>query len=336
MNLLQMIGNALRYGGGVAILSWRPDPVVFFCLQAVVAGFQTLLTRQILRAKISGGPASCPTFKIVHLQRLWRFSAGMALTALSGLMVGNVDRIALSKLVSTVELGKYAVAFTATGLVQMGIQPFYRAYFPRFAELISQGDPRRLREEYFRGCRLMATVIIPLGIVGWVFAFQIFKAWLGKTDPTIIWAFRWLLLGITCAGLMWLPAAFQQAHGWTRLHVAMMTGALLVGTPLMLWTIRVFGSPGAALVWVLHGVSDLTLGLWLMHRRLLLRDYLPWFLHVILPPLVLSVLVVGISWWAMPTGLGRWACLGWFCATGLTIVVATLSLNLGRHYDFHQ
>ncbi len=84
----------------------------------------------------------------------------------------------------------------------------------------------------------MAVVIIPLGIIGWMFAPHIFLAWLGKYDETIIDVFRWLLVGITCAGLMWLPAAFQQAHGWTRLHVSMIAGALVLGVPAMVWSIK--------------------------------------------------------------------------------------------------
>src|SRR5439155_1003263 len=83
-------------------------------------------------------------------------------------------------------------------------------------------------------------------------------------------------IGITCAGLMWLPAAFQQAHGWTRLHASMIAGALVVGAPIMVWAIRTVGTVGATTIWVLHGVSIITMGLWLMHRRLLIGEMVTW------------------------------------------------------------
>src|SRR5207249_2572922 len=201
----------------------------------------------------------------------------MALTSFSAVLLANIDRIALSKMVSTAELGKYAVAFTATGLLQLGIQPFYRAFFPRYAELVASGDAKRLQDEYFRSSRLAAVVIIPCAVVAGLFAPYLFDAWLGKHDETIVDVFRWLLIGITTSGLMWLPAAFQQAHGWTRLHVVMMLSALLLGAPLMVWAIYSYGVVGATAVWVLHGVSDITLGLWFMHRRLLIGQLLDWY-----------------------------------------------------------
>src|SRR2546422_1800849 len=184
-------------------------------------------------------------------------------------LMANADRIALSRLLPTAELGKYSIAFAATGLIQLGIQPFYRAFFPRYAELVSAGNAGLLRAVYFRSCRLMAFAIIPLGIIGWTFAPQLLTSWLGRHDETVTVVFRWLLIGITCSGLMWLPAAFQQAHGRTRLHASMIAGALVLGAPIMVWAIRTLGTVGATTVWVLHGMSGITLELWLMHRRLL-------------------------------------------------------------------
>ena len=243
MNFLQMVGNSLRYGGGVAILFWRPDPLWFFGMQACVAGIQTIATRVVLWRMISveGIRQSPPVFQLVLLLRLWRFSTGMALTMMSGVLLANVDRLILSKLVSVEELGKYALAFTATGLLQMGIQPFYRAYFPRFAELIAKSDSVKLREEYYQGCRLVSCIVIPVAMIGWLFAPEIFMMWVGGDDKTIVLVFRWLLLGIASAGLMWLPAAFQQAHGWTRLHATMIAGALCLGGPSLFWTINKWG-----------------------------------------------------------------------------------------------
>lgn len=321
MNFLQMAGNSLRHGGGVAILFWRADPVWFFCVQAFVAGVQTLATRAVLWRMLGGVGNRKPAFRLVFLHRLWRFSAGMALTMISGVLLANVDRLFLSKLVSTEELGKYTLAFTATGLLQMGIQPFYRAYFPRFAELFAMRDAVRLREEYYQGCRLLSSIIIPLAMIGWMFAPEIFMAWVGRVDKTTTDVFRWLLLGIAGAGLMWLPAAFQQAHGWTQLHAAMIIGALCLGTPSLFWTIKHWGATGATAVWVLHGVSDVTLGLWLMHKRLLPGEFFLWYRTVVLPPLFCSFPIVGLSWWLIPTGLGSWLSAVWIGITCLFLII---------------
>lgn len=330
MNTIQILGSSLRYGSGVAVLLWRADLVWFFAVQALVAAAQTFATRSVVWGMISEAGAPPPAFRSAMLRRLWRYSAGMALTALAAVLLANADRIALSKMVPTVELGKYAVAFTATGLLQLAIQPFYRAFFPRYAALVSLGDTKSLRDEYFQSCRMMGAAIIPLGTIGWVFAPQIFNAWLGKNDETILDVFRWLLIGITCSGLMWLPAAFQQAHGWTRLHAAMIAGALVLGTPIMVWAILAYGTVGATVVWIVHGVSDITLGLWLMHRRLLVGELLGWYRSVLLPPLLVSLPLVAFSRLLMPRGMNKWLDLCWIGATGLVVMAATLFLYFGR------
>jgi O-antigen/teichoic acid export membrane protein len=328
MNALQILGNTLRYGGGVAVLLWWPDIGSFFVMQLLVAAVQTLVMRQEVWRMIHGIAAPHAVVRMELIQRTWRYSAGMALTALAAVMMANADRIALSTLLPTAELGKYSIAFAAAGILQLGIQPFYRAFFPRYAELVSTGDAGQLRTAYFRSCRLMAFAIIPLGIIGWTFAPQLLTSWLGRHEETVTVVFRWLLIGITCAGLMWLPAAFQQAHGWTRLHASMIAGALVVGTPIMVWAIRTIGTVGATTIWVLHGVSIITIGLWLMHRRLLVGEMLAWYRVVLLPPLVLTLPVVGLSWWAMPKDLGRWTGLGWVAATAGIVITCVLVFAL--------
>ncbi len=328
MNALQILGNTLRYGGGVTVLLWRPDVVWFFVMQSLVAAVQTLVTRREVWRMIYAIAAPHPVVRMELIRRTWRYSAGMALSALAAVLMSNADRIALSTLLPTAELGKYSIAFAATGLMQLGIQPFYRAFFPRYAELVSAGNAGLLRAVYFRSCRLMAFAIIPLGIIGWTFAPQLLTSWLGRHEETVTVVFRWLLIGITCAGLMWLPAAFQQAHGWTRLHASMIAGALVLGAPIMVWAIRTMGTVGATTIWVLHGVSIITIGLWLMHRRLLVGEMVAWYRVVLLPPLVLTLPLVGLSWWAMPKDLGRWTGLGWVGATGCVVIACALVFGL--------
>lgn len=324
MNALQIGGNGLRYGGGVLVLLWRADLPSFFAAQALFAATQTVVTRWVLWRMIPQRAGARPVFRVNMVRQLWRYSAGMALSSIAAVLMSNVDRIAIGSLLPTAELGKYAIAFTATGLLQLGIQPFYRAFFPRYAELVSAGDHARLRREYFRSCQLVACCIIPLAIVGWVFAPELLLGWLGKREETVTAVFRFLLLGISGAGLMWLPAAFQQANGWTRLHASMMAGTVVLGVPLMLFSIHRFGTVGATTVWLLHGVSGLTIELWLMHRRLLIGELGAWYRSVLAAPLLLTVPVVGLSRWLIPQHVGRWTGLGWSAATGMVALALTL------------
>lgn len=329
MNALQVMGSTLRYGGGAAVLWWTPHVLPFFVVQAVVAAFQTLITRTGLQSRLSAPSDAAPRMQFSLLRPLWVYSAGMALSSFAAVLMSNADRLVLSALSTTTELGKYSVAFTASGLLQLGIQPFYRAFFPRYSELVAAAALEELEREYFRSCQLMAMIIIPVSVVGATFAPELVRVWLGTPDATVASVLRWLLLGIMGAGMMWLPAALQQAHGWTQLHASMLAGALLVGLPLMPWTLDRFGTAGATVVWVVHGATSMSLGLWLMHRRLLPGRLLRWYRTVLLPPLLASVSIALVSRWLMPPEIGRFATFAWASATGLLVLAALAVTTVG-------
>jgi O-antigen/teichoic acid export membrane protein len=330
MNILQIIGNTLRYGGGGLILIWKGELIWFFFGQILVAIVVTFGTRFALVNKISAMKINSAVFRKEMLLKSWRFSSGMALTAVAAILMSNIDRIAISNMLSTTELGMYAVAFTATGILQLAIQPFYRSFFPKFSELFSLGEIVKLNKTYFMSCKIIGFLIIPIGIIGFLFAHDLFFIWIGNRNETIVKIFRLLLIGITCSGLMWLPAAFQQAQGWTRLHVSMMLGALIVGTPIMILAIQKFGVIGATTVWVIHGLSEISLGLWLMHKRLLIGHLLRWYRSVLLYPILLSFPLVCLSKWFMPCSLDRFDSLIWIGITGVIVVGVVVSVGIPK------
>ena len=325
MNVVQIIGNSLRYGSGIIILFWYADLIWFFGAQIFVAAMQTFFTRYVLWKKLTFSQRVTPIFRFELLKQSSKFSFGMAMTSICAVLLANVDRIGISMLLSASELGKYAIAFTATGLLQLGIQPFYRTYFPRYSELYSKGEIIKLRREYLVSTMMIASILVPLGSIGFFFAEGIFFVWLGINDVTIVNIFKLLLIGITCSGLCWLPAAFQQAQGWTSLHVKMLLGALLIGTPCMFWAINNFGVYGASIVWLIHGVSNVTLGLWLMHRRLLIGEFVWWYKSVILPPVLITIPMIYLSLFLMPSDLSKLGTLIW---VGLTAIFVMFGVGM--------
>jgi O-antigen/teichoic acid export membrane protein len=333
MNAAQIAGNTLRYGAGAAVLLWRADIVWFFGVQVAVAAVQTIATRSLTWHLLSAPGAAAPSFRRAVLEQIRGFSAGMGLTAVCAALLASADRIVLSRMVGTDALGQYAVAFAGSGLLQLGIQPFYRTFLPRYAELLSRSDHDGLRREYFASCGMMATLLVPLGLAGVAFAPALLFAWLGRDDENIVTAFRLLVVAITCSGLGWLPAAYQQAHGWTRLHTQMMAGSILVGVPLIVLAVPTLGIAGATAVWLVHGLSEISLGLWLMHRRLLKGDLARWYLSVLLPPLLSAGPSVAVVWWLMPTDLGRWSGLAWCAMGGLLSIAAAVAV---QRYAAHR
>lgn len=330
MNILQISGNTLRYGIGSLILFYHNNLIWFFSAQIVVAVLQTFIARFFLRRSINCENLGKPVFNLGLLRYSARFSSGMALTSIAAVLISNIDRIAISKILPASELGKYAIAFTATGLLQLGIQPFYRAFFPRYAELFSIGDIEKLKDEYFFSNKMIAIIIISLGVICLFFAEDIFLLWMNINDVIILKTFRFLILGILCSGLGWLPAAMQQAQGWTSLHVKMIFGSILIGLPIMLLAIHFFGIIGGTVAWLIHGFSDVTLGLWLMHRRIFKGELIKWYRTVIIPPVLIIVPITYLSFVLKPHDLGRFENLAWIIVTGIILILTSFYYSLRK------
>jgi len=195
------------------------------------------------------------------------------------------------------------------------------------------GDFTALKKEYFISNKMIAIIIISLGILCFFFAEDIFYVWMGNKDQTVIMTFRILIIGIMCSGLGWLPAAFQQAQGWTSLHVKMIFGAIIIGTPLMILAIKNFGVVGGATVWLIHGILEITLGLWLMHRKVLKGELYNWYRSVFIPPLIFALPIVYISFLVKPNNLNKFEIFFWVGITGLILFISS-SVFLIKKYNF--
>lgn len=328
MNALQMLGNTLKYLGGAVVLFVDKSLTLFFIYQVFAAFLVCWLTRRNLMGQVSKRATDrWAIFEFHHVRQLSRYSAGMFLTALCGLLLANVDRIVLSKLVPADDFGRYTLAFTAAGLLQMIILAFYRSYFPRFSELKASRDDVGLKKTYYQGCRYVGAIIVPTAVAACVFAPELFQIWMGVSDETVIATFRLLIVATTCSGLMWLPAALQQALGWTRLHVSLMILALCLGLPCLVFGIRVYGTVGATAMILVHGAIEITFGLWLMNRVVYPGENLRWYGLVIISPLVASLPLALAAAAIMPIGMGRPTSFGWLVATGIIMLLSAIAFN---------
>jgi len=311
VSLLQGGGALLRHGGGVAIVLGGGGLVGFFALQAAVSFAQTTTARLAFRGALGHRWRGVGWVDMAALREVRSYSAGMALTSLAAVALGNADRLLASRMLSAEAFGGYAIAFTAAGLLQLGIQPFYRTYFPRFTRAVSAADPAGIVSDYFAGSRLLSHVLVPIGVTVLWFAPDILQAWVGRAEPEQVGVLRWLTVGVAMAGLGWLPAALQQAHGWTQLHFGMMLMALGLGTLAAWAAFPSLGARAATLVWLVHGGLGLSVELALMHRRVLRGWLLRWYRIVLLAPLLVALPVVGVVHALRPAPTGRLAAAVW-------------------------
>jgi O-antigen/teichoic acid export membrane protein len=325
MNLIQIVGYSFKYLGGGLVLHLTGDLATFFAFQGGGMLVLAVVSRAVLSRVIStcDQPAARPP-EPMDKAVLWRFAMGMFATAVLGMLLTNTDRLALSRLVATEDLGRYSLAITAASFLQMLVFAFYRAYYPLFSELAARGDTTKLHAAYLAACRTVGAVVVPVAVLGWTFAPELIHAWLGQPDVTTAGLFRWLVVGVSLSGLMWLPAAYQQAHGWTRLHVGLMALALAIGLPLTILLVRHAGVQGGVAMMLVHGGIEISLGLVLMNRVYFPGKSLLWYGAVLFRPLILAAPLGLLFRYWMPQDLSRVEVGLWILGASTAVFIASL------------
>jgi O-antigen/teichoic acid export membrane protein len=242
----------------------------------------------------------------------------MAAISALGVVLSQLDKVILAKLLPLDEFGYYSLAWTvATGLYFL-IGPLFSALFPRFTQLVAQQDEPNLRRLYHEGCQWMSVILLPVAAVIAMFSAELMRLW---TGDALIAAHSHLLLslvivGTALNGLMSLPTALQFAYGWTSLGVATNLVAVAALVPLMFVLTSRFGAAGGAAAWVLLNAAYVLLAVPVMHRRILRGEQWRWYgVDVGLPLLAALVAAGGCRWLFDHLGspdlprLGMLACL---------------------------
>lgn len=311
LNGVTIIAATLRWVGAALVL-WLVSPTIqaYFAWQVFASMVQTLATGAVMW-KCLPGAARPARFERRALLRIWRFAAGMTGISAMAVILTQLDKIILSKLLPLEVFGYYTLAAVVASGLYLLVTPIFAAAFPSFSQLVAAGDSASLKNRYHQICQLASVVVLPPAIVLALFAEEILLVW---TQDPVATANTHLLVSVLAVGtalncLMNLPYALQLAHGRTRFafYTNVLAAAVLV--PAIIWATTRYGALGAALAWVTLNCGYVFISLPLMHRWLLKGELKRWYLIDVGLPM-LAILAVAL--------LGRW----WFPAHASSVLTA--------------
>ena len=307
-NLLSSITGTVNSVGGVLIV-WLVSPTIqaFIAWYMAVSLADTLLTGLLLWRSLPDAP-SRPAFNGQLLAHIWRFAAGMTGISVMSVILTQLDKMILVKLLPLDAFGYYSLASRAAGGLSYVIGPICAAFFPRFSQLVARNDSQELTRLYHRSCQLMSVLIFPLAVVSTLFSYDLLLVWtqnrsIAENSHLIL---SLLTVGTALNGVASLPYALQLAYGWTQLSLVVNTTATLLLAPLIYFMSIRYGGVGAATVWVILNSLYILVVLYLMHRRLLQGELGRWYHRDVGQPLI-AVATIGALWnWFMPTFESEW------------------------------
>ncbi|MEZ6128498.1 MAG: oligosaccharide flippase family protein [Planctomycetaceae bacterium] len=302
-NLINSGMATLRGVGAVAVLALvSPTVYAFFVWQGIVSiaslGMMALATYSSIHNGDRGG-----RFSTDSLRSVWQFAGGMLGINLLALLLTQVDKILLSKMLPLADFGYYSLAAAAAGAIFMLVAPITQAFYPRLTQLHASSNDAGMARAFHQGAQMVTVMLGSAAVVLMFYSDTFLSIWTQdavlteRTAPLL----SLLVLGNLFNGLMWIPYQTQLAHGWTSLAMRINLVAVAIIVPAILWVTPRYGAAGAGLIWCCLNAGYLTIAVHFMHRRILTKEKRYWYLQDVLQPLIAATLVVMLIRWSLPT-----------------------------------
>jgi O-antigen/teichoic acid export membrane protein len=277
--------------GAVAILAFvSPTIEAFFIWQAgvnfIYAAAMRWATWQVI------GRVTNARFDMEQLRNVWQFSAGMSGLAFLGLLLNQLDKVILSKILTLEAFAHYMLATVVVGGLFVIVSPTFNTIYPRFTALVVTGNIEKLTDLYRTGTRVLATILFPAAMSLAIFSEDLVRLWTGNPDVATHVApiISLLVMGTALQGVMYFPYALQLAYGMTRLPLIICSIMVIVMVPLIIFLAWTYQALGGAMSWLAVNVLYLLLGTWLTHRYLLKGIGKKWLTQDVGIPLIFSIL----------------------------------------------
>jgi O-antigen/teichoic acid export membrane protein len=306
-NTVASVFAVVRGVGAIGVLIWvSPTIHAFFIWQGLVS-LVSVSTFALVIHRILPPAPSPARFSSTALIAIWRFAAGMLATTILSLMLTQVDKLLLSRLLTLESFGYYALAGVVANGLYMLTGPITGAYYPRFAQLTANGNQAALRAAYHQGAQMVTVLTGSAAMVLMLFSERVLRLWTGnpalahQAAPLV----TFLSLGTLLNALMIVPYQMQIAHGWTSLTIKVNIVAVSILVPAILLVVPAYGAIGAARIWVILNAGYLLVDIPLMHRRLLPHDKWRWYREDVTIPLAAAAATALLCRWVMPYDLGK-------------------------------
>lgn len=335
---LNVVGSTvatIRAVGAVLVLAWiEPSIRAFFYWQALVSAVAMIVFYFGVHWHLPRAQRRA-VFSTQAFSRTWKFAGGVFVTTFLALMITQVDKVILSRLLSLEAFGTYTFAAAVAGVLFQLIGPISQSYYPQLTELVAKGDSQTLSRTYHQGAQLMTIMVAPAGMLLVAFGEPLLRIWTGNellsNQAAIIVAV--LSIGTILNGWMHLPYMLQLASGWSTLAVWTNLVAAIVIVPAIFWITPRFGSIGAAWVWVAVNVGYVLFEIHFMHVKLLPADKMKWYARDLAAPTLFATATISVSYFLCPVSLGRFGEIAWIGGTGcLAYVAAILGSSEYRHF----
>lgn len=294
--------STLRAGGAVLLLAFvSPTIEVFFYWQGMISLASVMIFAAYVYQILPPAPIRA-RFSMEVLREIWKFSVGMMGITLTAILLTQMDKILLLRLLPLESFGYYALASTVAGALVVMVGPVSQAISPRMVELTTLDNRSGLVAVYHKGAQLVTVLTAPAALLLCFFGQGTIYLWSGdgglaeRTAPILML----LAAGTYLHCLLYVPYQLQLAHGWTSLTMKANVVATCLLVPSLFWVAPRYGALGAAWLWVLLNTGHMLITIQVMHTRIIQKEKVRWYWSDIALPTSASLVVMFVAHYLRP------------------------------------
>ncbi len=296
VNVVNIVIATMRFGGVVAVLAWYASSIkVFFVWQAFSSIISVLLFVYLVYRTLPK-PNKMPKFSTKAIKEVWRFASGMLGITFLALLLTQIDKVLLSKLITLQAYGYYTLAATVAGGLALIAAPTTQAIYPKMVEYVAQEKKQELINLYHQGAQLISVLIAPVAMMLMIFGKDVLYLWSGDINLATKTALILLplVIGSFLNCLVWMPYQLQLAYGWTTFGIRVNLVAVLILIPAIFLITPHYGAIGAAWVWALLNAGYVTIAMHYMYKKLIPEEKWRWYWHDVIKQLMPAITVMVI------------------------------------------
>jgi O-antigen/teichoic acid export membrane protein len=329
LNVMNITFSTLKSIGAIVILIFVSQSVIVFFEWTVLVNILQAFTLRFFLWYYLPKSQSKAIFVKQDLKNISRFAAGLVGISLTAILLTQIDKIILSKILSLEQFGYYTIACTLGLTLTQIVGPITQSYFPKFTSLIGQNNIQDLKTIYHQGCRLMSNFVLPAMLMLAFFSKELIFIW---TQSQVTTQNTWIITAIYGCGtginaLINIPFILTISYGWTKLGFYQNILFLVLMIPLTIFLAIKFGAAGGAFSWVTINILAFFVTPHLIHNRILKGEVSAWYWNDIIIPAFISIFIIVcfkfFIYNPQPTD-SRWTSLLYLVFVGLLTIAVSL------------
>jgi O-antigen/teichoic acid export membrane protein len=289
LNAVKVCIATLRLVGGIVVLLIWHDLQVFLWWTAFSAIIEVFVHLMACRRVFPSMPLRFG-LSLQVVKSVWAFSLSMSALSVLALLISQLDRLVVSKVLPLAELGNYTLAYTTAAVCSLGIAAVSSAVLPSFAAAHGRGSINALSVRYDHADRVILFVVGFLVFPMVFFGDLILRVWIGPAAAEgAAGPLALIAMGFWCSGALSNAYSLAVASGNPGLPLRLSAISALPYAAVLYWLTRHHGIEGAALAWLGLNVVYVIVLVPAVHRNVLKKSMRGWLVGMAMPFSLLGI-----------------------------------------------